>query len=331
MKTLRSILFGVLAALVVQTQVSAAPDVYASVKPVHSLVAAVMRDVGDPHIIVDGAGSPHAYSLKPSQARGLERADVIFWVGPGFETFLKKPIAVLGSKAEVIELSASAGLLKLGLREGGAFEPHDEGAHDEGSPDGHDAHDHADEARPGSDHDATEHGPFDMHLWLDPQNAKSFVVRIERALSLADPANAPTYRANAKTVLARLDALALELASTLRPVKDKPFIVFHDAYQYFESRFGIRAAGSISVSPETIPGAERIMEIRTKVRQMGATCVFAEPQFEPKLVSVVLEGAEARYAVLDPLGAAIRNGPDLYFTVLRSMADTIATCLSAGS
>ncbi|SCB29718.1 zinc ABC transporter substrate-binding protein ZnuA [Rhizobium lusitanum] len=302
-----------LSALLVGTTATAAdaPKVVVSIKPVHSLVAAVMQGVGTPDLIVDGAASPHTYALKPSNARSLQQAQVVFWVGPGMEAFLQKPLASLGSNATVVELDQAPGITKLKFREGGAFEPHDDG----------------DEPVAGEDH-AHDHEEFDTHLWLDPHNAKAMVAEITTSLVAANPANALIYEANQKALNDKLDALDTEIASTLAPVKNKPFIVFHDAYQYFEHRYGVRVSGSITVSPETIPGAQRVSEIHSKVADLGATCVFAEPQFEPKLVNVVLEGTSAKSGVLDPEAATLPQGPDLYFTLMRGIANSLKACLS---
>ncbi|SCB43086.1 zinc ABC transporter substrate-binding protein ZnuA [Rhizobium multihospitium] len=305
-----------LSGLLVSTTATAAdaPKVVVSIKPIHSLVAAIMQGVGTPDLIVDGAASPHTYAFKPSNARSLQEAKVVFWVGPGMEAFLQKPLAALGSNATVVELDDAPGITKLKFREGGAFEAHDDG----------DEHEASDDHARGHDH-----GEFDTHLWLDPHNAKAMVSEITTSLVAADPANALTYQANQKALNDKLDALDTEIASTLAPVKDKPFIVFHDAYQYFEHRYGVRVSGSITVSPETIPGAQRVAEIHSKVADLGATCVFAEPQFEPKLVNVVLEGTAAKSGVLDPEAATLPKGPDLYFDLMRGIASSLKNCLSA--
>ncbi|MDC9809939.1 zinc ABC transporter substrate-binding protein [Rhizobium binxianense] len=303
-----------------------APVVVTSIKPIHSLVSAIMQGVGEPELIVDGAASPHTYNLKPSNARALQNAKVIFWVGPGLEAFLEKPLQALGRDASIAALDEAPGLVKLPFREGGAFEAHDDGdEHDTAS--SHEHHDHDAEAAHDAD-DAHDHGAFDTHLWLDPMNAKAMAAMITTTLVAADPANALTYQGNAKALDDRLDALDAEIRGIVAPVKDKPFIVFHDAYQYFEHRYGIRVAGSITVSPETIPGAERVSEIHSKVGQLGATCVFAEPQFEPRLVDVVIEGTRARSGVLDPEAATLKAGPDLYFTLMRGIANSMKGCLS---
>ncbi len=373
--------------LLVSSTVSAMADVnvVASIKPVHSLVSAVMEGVGEPGLIIEGAESPHNYALKPSQAKMLESAKVVFWIGHELEAFLEKPLETIGANAKAVELIDAHDLVKLKFREGGAFDDHDhdhdhdkkakaghddhdhdhdhdkkakaghddhdhDHDHDKKAKAGHDDHDHDHDhdkkAKAGHDdhdhdhdhdkeakagHDGHAHGEFDAHIWLDPANAKAMVHEIEETLAAADPENASKYKANAEKVTAKLDALVTEVSADLKPVHDKGFIVFHDAYQYFEKRFDVTAAGSITISPEVMPGAERVTEIRAKVQELGATCVFAEPQFEPKLVSTVTEGTQAKSGVIDPLGATLTSGPDMYFQLIRNMATSIKTCLSEAS
>ncbi len=338
------------AALLLSPAVAMAePQVVVSIKPIHSLVASIMKGVGDPALIVAGAASPHTYTLKPSNAQALENADLVFWVGPGLEAFLDKPLEALAGKAKVVELEDAPGLTKLPFREGGAFEAHDhsehgEGEHAEGEHHDHDAegaeahaeaghdhateaHDHAAEGEEAHDHDH-EHGGTDMHLWLDPTNAKAMASAIAAALIEADPANKTAYEANVATLDAGLDTLDKDIASQLAPVADKPFVVFHDAYQYFEKRYKVRVAGSVTVSPETMPGAERLSEIHAKIAELGAACVFAEPQFEPKLINVVMEGTQAKSGTLDPEGGALSEGPDLYGQLMRNLSASLKDCLS---
>ncbi|MFA7413785.1 MAG: zinc ABC transporter substrate-binding protein ZnuA [Rhizobium sp.] len=288
--------------------------VVASVKPIHSLVSAVMNGIGAPGLIVEGAASPHTYSLKPSNASALQGADVVFWVGHGLEAFLEKPLEALAGKAKVVALEDAPGLEKLAFREGGAF----------------DAHDHADDegGKPAEEHDEEDHGGTDMHLWLDPMNAKAMATEIEQTLVAADPANAERYRANGQALRQEIDALDKEIARMVAPVADRPSVVFHDAYQYFESRYKVRIVGSITVSPETMPGAERIAEIHAKVQELKAACVFAEPQFEPKLIAVVTEGTDAKSGTLDPAGGALEAGPALYPELMRNLARSFVDCLA---
>ncbi|WP_426228015.1 zinc ABC transporter substrate-binding protein ZnuA [Pararhizobium sp. DWP3-4] len=300
------------------------PNVVVSIKPIHSLVASIMQGVGEPKLIVEGAASPHTYSMKPSNASALEKANVVFWVGHGLEAFLEKPLESLGTHAKIVELEDAPGLEKLKFREGGAFEAHDHG-------DGHEA---GAEGAEGHAHEAGHHhheSEFDLHLWLDPANAKAMAAEIEKTLAAADPANAATYKTNLDALNIRLEALDKSLVEAVAPIKDKPFIVFHDAYQYFEHRYDVKVAGSITVSPETLPGAARLKQIHEKIVELGATCVFAEPQFEPKLVNVVLEGTSAKSGTLDPEAATLEAGPDLYFQLMESIGTSLKTCLSNGS
>ena len=315
-------------------------SVVASVKPVHSLVAAVMEGIGAPVLIVKGAASPHTYALKPSQAEQIEKADLVFWMGHSLETFLEKPLESLASKALVVELMDSYGLKKLEMREGGGFDEHDHDDHDEGDHKEHDDHDedghkeHEDHSEEEHDNHAKEshddhgHGKFDVHVWLDPENAKVMANEIMEALKKVDPGNAKKYERNTKNLVERLNLLVAEVSSKLTSVKEKGFVVFHDAYQYFEKRFGLTAVGSITVSPEVVPGVKRIKELKTKIKKLNALCVFSEPQFKPKLVSTVVEGTKAKTGILDPLGASIQNGPKLYFILIHDMANSLNKCLS---
>ncbi len=334
--------------------VFATPKVITSIKPVHSLVAGVMGETGNPKLIVDGAASPHTHNLRPSQARDLQAADLIFWTGPQLETFLEKPMQTLGQNAVVVTLADTPGIIKLDQREGGAFDAHadhggheshdnDHGSHDdkheshdakhENHDDDHDSHDvkhdsHDDENE-SHDHDAHDHhDETDPHIWLDPQNAIVLVKQIEKSLSAADPEHAEEYKANASALTKRLQDLINETTTSLEPVKDRPFVVFHDAYHYFENRFGLSAAGTITVNPEIMPGAGRVAEIQEKIRELDVACVFAEPQFEPKIITVVAESSNAKSGVLDPLGAEIDNGPDLYFELIHNMATSMQSCLT---
>lgn len=345
MKSSSALLFA--STILLSSPVAAAgPNVVASIKPVHSLVASIMQGVGEPALIVEGAASPHTYNMKPSNAAALQAAKVVFWVGPGLEAFLDKPLDALSGGAKVVELSEAPGLEKLKFREGGAFEAHDHGheGHEGEAGHGEEAHEHAehdhaaapeaaaahdhDHAHEGHDHD---HDGFDMHLWLDPQNARAMAVEIEKTLSEADPENGAAYKANLDKLNQRLDALDKTLVETVASVTDKPFIVFHDAYQYFEHRYQVRVAGSITVSPEVLPGAERLSQIHAKIKELGATCVFAEPQFEPKLINVVIEGTPAKSGTLDPEAATLEAGPDLYFQLMEGIGTSLKTCLSSAS
>ncbi|HYG89008.1 MAG TPA: zinc ABC transporter substrate-binding protein [Azospirillum sp.] len=288
-----------------------APKVVVSIKPLHSLVASVMQGVGEPTLLVRGGASAHDYALKPSDAKALRDADVVFWIGEALESFLVKPLGTLSKKTQTVELMNAAGLTLLEVRKGGAWEAHEHGR----------KHSH--------EHAGAEHGDINAHIWLDPANAKEMAETAAVALAARDQANAATYKANAEALGKRLDALDVELKADLAPVAERRFVVFHDAYQYFEQRYGLNAAGSIIVSPDRPPSAKRLALIRDRIKDLGAACVFAEPEFEPKLVDTVVEGTKARKGVLDPEGAAIPEGPELYFTLLRNLAKGLTECLGA--
>ena len=300
-------LIAILALTLSIAPVVAAPNVVATIKPIHSLVAAVMEGVGTPALIVKGGASPHTYSLKPSDARALQAANVVFWSGHGLEVFLEDSIETLAPNATVAALSETAGLELLPLREGGAFE------------------EHADREEDGGD---AEHDTMDMHYWLDPANAERLVSAIAQTLIAADPDNRATYEVNAEVTTERLRGLSTELGAMLAPVADKPFVVFHDAYQYFERRFGLDVVGTVTVGPETMPGAQRIVELRERLKTLGAACIFAEPQFEPAVVATIADGTGARIGTLDPEGAGVTEGPGLYAELLTNLARSIADCLA---
>ncbi|MCY4487329.1 MAG: zinc ABC transporter substrate-binding protein [Deltaproteobacteria bacterium] len=278
----------------------------ATFKPVHSLVSAVMAGVGEPYLIMRGAESPHTYRMRPSDAGVIGKARVIFMIGELTETTLAGPIRKLGRKVRVVELAEAPALVRRPLRTGGAFEDDDHGpAH---------GHGHDDE--------------FDMHVWLDPVNAGWMTLAIARALSETDPANAARYDANADALITLLEALQGELAAELAPARKKPFIVFHDAYQYFEKRFGLTAVGSAVVSTNRTPGVRRVRELRRKVRELGVVCVFAEPRYDPRFVRLITEGTDARAGTVDPAGMMVKPGPEMYFSLLRNMAASFKACLT---
>jgi zinc transport system substrate-binding protein len=314
--------WGVVAALLLggAGAVRAEVAAVATIKPIHSLVAAVMQGVGEPHLLL-AAGSPHSYSLKPSDARALQRAKLVFQVGPQLETFLVAPLQTLAGDARVVTLAEASGLTLLPYRTGGDWDAHDH--------DGEDRDEHGDAHANKHEDGEPAHAPggTDMHLWLDPANGRAMVGAIAAALADADPANAERYRANAAALQAKLDALGAELAPRLAPLRGKPFVVFHDAYQYFERAFGLQAAGSVTVSPERQTGARHLAELRERIARLRVVCVFAEPQFEPRLVATLIEGTGARSGTLDPIGADLAAGADLYVALLRRNADALAACL----
>ena len=275
------------------------PNVVVSIKPIEAIVGAVMRGVGTPYLIIRGSGSPHSYPLRPSDARALSNADVVFRVGPDLYVFLEKPLAAIATKAKVVTLIDVEGLTLWPRRTSGQWKDHDE-----------------------------THGAIDNHVWLDPANAAAMARAVADTLGAIDSANAATYRANATRLGADLDALDAELRGILAPVRETPYVVFHDAYQYFERAYGLNAVGAVTVSPERAPGVRRVTEIRAVITGLGARCLFREPQFEPAIAATIVEDTGARIGILDPLGVAVAPGPDGYAALMRGLARALVDCLA---
>jgi zinc transport system substrate-binding protein len=329
-RSLPPLLLAVCLAMAVPQAATAEPlKVAVTIAPVHSLTAAVMDGLGEPKLLVRAGSSEHSYSMRPSDARALNEAQIVIRVSDRLETFLNKPIAALSRQATIVTLADSPGLTLFPPREGGTFEAHvhrHEGhAHGGGKgKHGHDADGHDEDERGGDGHEDAE---IDPHVWLDPGNAAIIADRIAAELGQARPEEAAAYKANAEKLKEKLAALDVELKGELAGLGSASFIVFHDAYHYFEARYGVKAAGSITVSPERQPGAARLKAIRAKIAEAASACVFSEPQFEPKLVARLIEGTKAKSGTLDGLGANLPEGPDLYFAMMRGLATSLKGCL----
>ncbi len=325
-----------------------APRVVVSIAPLHSLVAAVTRERTEPHLLVPAGQSPHTFSLAPSDARALARADIVFSAGGEPDRFLERSLDSLAGDAAHLRLLDLDDVRTLPARSGGIWR-HDHAAeevdgHDGQQAAGHDD-DHADAQEDGhehgQDHDAAHdgepgeapaespEGSIDPHTWLEPRNAIAFVRAAALRMARLDPEHAQAYRANADAAIERIETIDAALAEQLEPVADQPYLVFHDAYQYFERRYGLTPAGSIVVDPGRPPGARRLSDLRERIKAEGAQCLFIEPQFEPQIARTIAEGTGARIAELDPLGAGLPPGPDLYPDLLQQLGDALRGCLEA--
>lgn len=292
--------------------------VVATIKPVHSLVAAVLEGIARPALLIDSQASPHSYALRPSDARALTGADVVFRISGGLEPFTVKIAATLPKSVTLVDLASAPGVALLDIRTGTTFETHDHGKAKTGGKYDHHGHD---------DHDDHATGGSDGHIWLDPENAKAILRHVAAVLGQHRTDLKERLEANATAAIARLDALDAELRLALAPAKEKPFVVFHDAYQYFERRYGLAAAGSITLNPEVKPSARRLAAIRAKLAGLEAACVFAEPQFSPRIIDTVIEGTRAKFGTLDPLGSAIAAGPEHYPAMMRALTEAMVGCL----
>lgn len=292
-------------------------NVVATIKPVHAIASAIMAGVAEPHLLIDGTASPHTFTLKPSDIKALAAARVVFHVSPALEPFMIKVVSSLPKTVEVVPLEKVPGLTLLDMRSGGTFEDHDRA----GGKHGKHKHAHV------HSHDDSKNA-VDGHLYLDPTNAALMAAHMADVLGKAEPASADRFKANAQAFGREMSALTTELEARMKLLAERPFIVFHDAYQYFENRFGLAAAGSVTVSPDIAPSARRLTALRQRIGELKAVCVFSEPQFEPRLVATITEQTDARRGVLDPLGVSIAPGSAHYPALLRKLAADFEACLN---
>lgn len=282
------------------------PRVATDIAAVESLVAQVMAGVGSPELVMDHGASPHAYRLRPSQAQALEQADVVVFVSSVLTPWLGEAAEALAPGARRVELMDLEGVQRLEAREAAVFGPA--------------------RAADASGQDGDDHGGLDPHGWLLPENAVVWLAAIAGVLAEADPDNAATYSANATAAQERIRETMAQVLQGLTPYQAARFVVFHDAYQYFEVATGLRAEGAIAMSDARAPGPARVVAIREAVREGGISCVFAEPQFNLDLARTVIEGSGAGLAILDPLGSGIEPGEGFYGAFLRDLGTTMATC-----
>ena len=284
------------------------PKVAVDIAPVQSLVARVMQGLGAPEQIVRQGASPHGYALRPSEARNLAEADAVFWIGPALAPWLERSINTLAPDAAVVRLLDVPGTTVLEFRQGAQFVAReDEGAHD-------------------TDHEGHDHAGSDPHAWLDPENGKLWLDVIADELGKLDPGNAGTYAANASAGKSEIDAAVAQIRQDLAPAANLRFVVFHDAYQYFEARFDLAALGAISAGDASDPGPARIEAVRGIIRDGRVDCVFSEPEFNQSFVQTVIEGTEVKAAIIDPLGSQIAPGPEFYPALLRAVSDELVGC-----
>ena len=346
------IILTLLSFLTTFTSANAEIKVVASIKPIHSLVSYLMDGIGKPDLIVDGYASPHGFAMKPSHAKMLQNADLIFWVGEDLENFLEKPLSSIAKKAEKIELIEIKGLQVLKFRERNIFDEHDhdhghddhgkkEDDHDDHGhdddhgkkEDDHDDHGHDDDHgkkeddhddHGHDDHEGHAHGEFDPHIWLDPINAKAMLNEMAEHLIENDPKNEAKYKSNLAKALQEIDKLTIDVMTDLS--NSVSSIVFHDAYQYFEERFNVKVLGAFTVNTDVMPGAEQLAEIREIIEHDKVACVFSEPQFNPDIIKAVAKDMNIKTGVVDPLGATLDPGKDLYFNLIRNMSASFKGC-----
>ena len=334
MKNIKKIplIFSILSILTFFTPANAEIKVVASIKPIHSLASYLMDGIAKPDLIVDGYASPHGFAMKPSHAKMLQNADLIFWVGEDLESFLEKPLSSIAKKAEKIELMETKGLQVLKFRERNIFDEHDHDHDHDDHGKKEDDHDHDDHGKKEDDHDdhghddhaGHAHGEFDPHIWLDPINAKAMLNEMAEHLIENDPKNEAKYKSNLAKALQEIDKLTIDVMTDLS--SSVASIVFHDAYQYFEKRFNVNILGAFTVNTDVMPGAEQLAEIREIIEHDKVACVFSEPQFNPDIIKAVAKDMNIKTGVVDPLGATLDPGKDLYFNLIRNMSASFKGC-----
>ena len=296
------------------TQLMAASDikVLVSIKPFHSLVSAIMQDVSEPLLLINGNNSPHSSALRPSSAENLQQADLVFWGGEILEGFLTKPIQSLSSRAKLVSLQETAGLRLLPLRSGIGWQKHETDS----------ANDHS------AEDETTSTSGTDPHIWLDPYNAKIISSKIVEILTEMDPQNAQSYRRNGEKYGLRLELLDRKLKAEMTKVAETPYMVFHDAYQYFEKRYQLNVVGSMTLHIGFGSSVRRLTAVRKTIQKEKIRCIFSEPQFSPKLLQTVIAGTNVKQGTLDPLGAGLESGAELYFTLLNNLSHNLSSCLN---
>ena len=306
--------------------------VVSTIQPINSLVNAVIGNTGKTISLIPAKASPHEYKLKPSDTKKLQNANIIFFVSDHLETSLTKVFKNLPKNIKIINLMEDAGIKHLAIRDNEAWERHDH-HHRHGDHDDYDKHvkkdddhDHDKHSKKHDDHDDHEKED-DVHIWLSPDNAVKIIKKINKELSLFFPENAKTYNQNANQMIKKINQLKVELKKELLGIKDEPFIVFHDAYQYFETSFDLNAVGSVALEGDIASSPKQISFIKDKIVKLKASCVFQEPQFDSKLVKIVVEGTNAQIGTLDPLGVNIKSGENFYLQLLKNMAKSLKDCL----
>ena len=305
MNFIKKSIFLTLVFSLISISVRADVNVVTTIKPLHSLISNVMKGVGEPSLIIEGTSNPHNFVLKPSHAKLLQDADIIFWIGEDLEAFMEKPLSSLAKDTKKISFMELGSIKKLKFRENNIFD------HDD-----HDDHE---------DHDEHNHGEFDAHLWLDPVNAKKMVLEISHELSELDPTNKNSYKANADKTIEVLDRLIEEVNRSLS--KDISYVVFHDAYQYFEQRFEVTSAGALTLNPDVLPGAKQIVDIQNLIKKKNIKCIFSEPQYNPKIIETLANDTNTSTGIMDPLGAYMDKGPSMYSKLIIGIVDSIKNCI----
>ncbi|WP_429033198.1 zinc ABC transporter substrate-binding protein ZnuA [Aeromonas veronii] len=289
-------------------------EVLTTIKPLGFIAAAITDGVSEPKVLLPTGASPHDFSLRPSDIRSINSADLVVWVGPELEGFMAKPLA---NHPHALALTQVEGMPLFNYATQDSHDSHDHDDHD------HAAHEHGDHDE---GHEGHHHEGVDPHIWLGPTQAKVIAKAIASELGKLDPANQARYDANLAAFDAKVDAKDKVIAGQMKAVNEKGYFVFHEAYGYWERHYGMSSKGHFTVSPERRPGAKTLVDIRKALEEKQASCIYAEPQFSPAVIESVARNTGAKVLLLDEVGELVPLGPDGYPQFMQQLADAFAQC-----
>ena len=292
-------------------------DVVVSIKPLYGLISPIMQGVTQPELLISGHNSVHGTQLKPSQAGMVHQAKIIFYIDKNMESFLNHTFESLPKTTKSYAMTDIKNIKLLNIRQSGAWENHT----DEHNEHGHDKHNEHD------DHAKHDEISYDKHIWLNPENAKKIVLFASKILGQNDPENSKLYAKNAQNMIEKIDMMNKHITQNMNGLNDKPFIVFHDAYQYFEDYYDLNATGSIIFEPSQDIKPKRIMALKDKIKNTGAICVFREPYFSDKFINILQDNVKINSQTLDPEATSLEPSNTLYFDMMYSISDNIKKCL----
>ncbi|WP_279461556.1 zinc ABC transporter substrate-binding protein ZnuA [Aeromonas veronii] len=289
-------------------------EVLTTIKPLGFIAAAITDGVSEPKVLLPTGASPHDFSLRPSDIRSINSADLVVWVGPELEGFMAKPLA---NHPHALALTQVEGMPLFNYATQDSHDSHDHDDHD------HAAHEHGDHDE---GHEGHHHEGVDPHIWLGPTQAKVIAKAIASELGKLDPANQARYDANLAAFVTKVDAKDKVIAGQMKAVNEKGYFVFHEAYGYWERHYGMSSKGHFTVSPERRPGAKTLVDIRKALEEKQASCIYAEPQFSPAVIESVARNTGAKVLLLDEVGEQVPLGPDGYPQFMQQLADAFAQC-----
>jgi len=269
-----------------------AVELLATIKPLEMIAQEIIVDGDTTSTLLNSNASPHDYALKPSDLIRLQQSDLVVWFGQDLESFLVKPIANI-DHALTLQEQDSIELRKFGKKCGC----------------GH------------------HHSTYDPHVWLGPRQAVQVARVIAERLVELNPEKTNAYQHNLEKFQYNMMVTASAINYDLKPVKNDGYYVFHDAYGYFEEHFHTNNLGHFTVEPDRKPGAKKLIKIRTTIIDKNVQCVFTEPQFTPAVIESTVRGTNAKIGSLDPLGTDIKVEKGSYFTFLKSISNSLTSCL----